>query len=229
MTLTTQLIRPDALSRGPRCDAAVVFDVMRASTTASALIASGCDELLVVDRPALVESVRYSEFNVFTELSVRGGKQRFDNSPVVARSLTAHTKTSVLVTTNGTRAMCAAARMATRVFVSSFVNVSTTAAHLRELGVGSVALIPAGRFETAEPRLEDDLAAYVCECTVRGLPWDRDDVVRRCKADVLLSRRIAGHPALGADLDVALAFDCFPAVLAFVASDERAGTISRIA
>jgi len=193
-------------------DVAVVIDVLRATTTAIVLLERGVSPVRIVATPADLGGLPIppapAVYLVFSELSAarEAGLEAVDNSPYLAGQVALDGRRPVLVTTNGTRALAAAARSARQVLVAGFVNLSAVAAHLRARG-GRVALLPAGDFAGAESRTEDDKCADALEQVLRGGPADLTALVADCRADARVQRRIARHPELERDVDVALDID----------------------
>src|SRR5205823_5710625 len=99
---------------------------------------------------------------------LRAPGDRIDNSPVQAEQLVLAGRTPVLITTNGTRALDAAACAAGQVLVASFLNVSAVASYLDRRGARRVTLLPAGDFEKGESRPEDELCADALEMLLAG-------------------------------------------------------------
>ncbi len=214
---------------------AVVFDVMRATTTAAVLLASGVRELLVVATPAdlrrLVDE-RPQRFLVISELDELGAPpsrgaswDRIDNSPVLAREVSLEGRVPVLVTTNGTRALNAAAGCARVTCVASFVNLTATAQNISLRAPSRVTLLPAGNFSRAETRAEDELCADGLLALLEGRVVDLAALAARSRADERLMGRLARNPSLALDLDLSVAVDTYPIPLEYTSLGEAHGVI----
>lgn len=199
-------------------DAAVVIDVLRATTTAVALIDRGVATVRVVATPdelrGLPPAPAGQRYQVFSELDESGaaGLDRCDNSPAQALALDLTGRLPVLVTTNGTRAIAAAMERAAEVLVATFCNLTATARHLIAAG-RPVTLLPAGDFAGRDVRTEDERCADALDAALRGAAPDLAVLLAACRADARLQRRLARNPALAADVDIALAVDRHPVVV----------------
>ena len=220
--LQVERIQPGLLS-DQSLEVAVVIDVLRATSTAIALLAGGASRIHVVGTPdelaplAAGPGARYLVFSELAE-SRAWGLECVDNSPALAEEVDLNGRLPVLVTTNGTRAIAAAVARAGEVLVASFGNLTCIAHHLRATA-GRVALLPAGDFAGREPRTEDERCADALEALLRGGAPDLPALVAACRADARVQRRIARHPDLLRDVEVALAIDRHPVV-----ARARAGT-----
>jgi 2-phosphosulfolactate phosphatase len=143
----------------------VVFDVLRMTTTACALFARGLEELVVVadaDEAAAVARARGALL-----LGERAGvpPAGFDggNSPVESLRLDVAGRRAVACTTNGSKAVEAAAG-ARHLLLGAIVNADAVARFLLALGVDEVRLSCAGTDGAAS--LDDVLGAA---CVLRAL------------------------------------------------------------
>ncbi len=193
-------------------DVAVVIDVLRATSTAVALMARGTERVQVVATPeelaGLPPPPEGSRYLVFSELdsSREFGLECVDNSPHLAESVPLEGRRPVLVTTNGTRAIGAAMSRARAVLLASFGNLSRLVAHLLATDA-RVTLVPAGDFAGRDTRTEDERCADAIEAMLDGRTPDLPALVADVWQDARVQRRIARHPELRADIDVALAVD----------------------
>lgn len=139
--------------------AAVVIDVLRATTTIIMALAAGAREV----RPMLdIDEARLLRKDAAPGSVLLGGERNgvriegFDlaNSPSEYTPETIGNKTLIFTTTNGTVAMHAA-RPAQNILLAGFVNAAAVVAKLRE--VGRVAVLCAGT--DGEPTEEDRLVA----------------------------------------------------------------------
>ncbi|MFU8889670.1 MAG: 2-phosphosulfolactate phosphatase [Trueperaceae bacterium] len=149
-------------------EAVVVFDVLRMTTTACAAFARGLRSLEVVaDADAARERARATGALLFGE---RDGVPLagFDggNSPIETLALDLEGRAAVLCTTNGSRAVEAAAR-ARHVLLGAVVNAAAVARFLLALGPDDVLLSCAG---TVDRVSFDD---------VLGAAWVLREVVAR--------------------------------------------------
>ncbi|HUS66575.1 MAG TPA: 2-phosphosulfolactate phosphatase [Kofleriaceae bacterium] len=199
-------------------DAAVVIDVLRATTTAVALFDRGVTTVRVVATPdelrGLPPPPDGQRYQVFSELDASGdaGFDRCDNSPARALDLDLAGRLPVLVTTNGTRAIAAAVERASVVLVGTFCNLTATARHLLASG-RAVTLLAAGDFAGRDVRTEDERCADAFEATLRGGAPDLARLLAACRDDARLQRRLARTPDLAHDVDIAFDVDRFPVVV----------------
>lgn len=219
-----QRLPPGRAGEAGELGVAVVIDVLRATSTACVIVGRGARALWVAATLADAARLPAGARRVYSELpgaELYGA--RSDNSPVAALAL-APGEEALLVTTNGTRALSACAR-AEKVLAASFLNLSSTAAAIA--GAPLVTLVPAGRFETAEPHLEDELCADALAACLSGaeLP-DPAALEVRLRHDPRVARRLAREPELAADLALALLADRFPGALVFRALDAGLGTLA---
>jgi 2-phosphosulfolactate phosphatase len=162
-TVPTWQSAPEEVFEGA---SAVVFDVLRATTTIAHALASGARAVLPVDGPDAARRLRatHPDWLLGGEVAFRAPPD-FDlgNSPTQYTRATVADRTVLLATTNGTRALVAA-RAATRVYAAGLVNARATAEALPpELPVVLVASGTIGM-----PSLEDLLGAgAVLACLMR--------------------------------------------------------------
>jgi 2-phosphosulfolactate phosphatase len=214
------LQRPSQLGRAP-IDVAVVIDVLRATSTAAVLLSRGAKELVVLATPDELSLLPegggpYLYVSEMSRLAQAG--ERIDNSPALAATLELGARTPVLITTNGTRALDAAAAKAGEVLAASFLNVSAVAAHLAQSGAGRVALVPAGDFANDDVRAEDDRCAEALQKLLLGERPGLSALAHSCRQDPRVVRRLAKEPTFAADLELCLLPDTFPVVMHYVAS-----------
>jgi 2-phosphosulfolactate phosphatase len=154
VVLVPQLLAPQQL----RARAAVVLDVLRATTTIAAALHAGAREIRVF---ASTDDVRRARSGCQGALLC--GEQHclrpegFDlgNSPGEFGAARVSGRTILMSTTNGTRAIVAA-RGAAQLYAAGLVNAEATARHLARLG-SDVTLLCAGT--GGEVALEDALGA----------------------------------------------------------------------
>jgi 2-phosphosulfolactate phosphatase len=158
---------PDEAGAAPT---GVVVDVVRATSTICQALASGYERVFCVAdvedaralRDALGEGVLGGERN-----AVRIPGFDLGNSP--REYLEAAGSTLVLSTTNGTRAVVAAAERCKRVFVASLLNLSAVVEAVREAGSDAV-VVCAG--VQGAMNLDD---TFVAGRIVELLGWERTD------------------------------------------------------
>ena len=226
--------RPAELS-SRRAGTVVVMDVLRMTSTAAVLMRRpSCKGVAVAatleDLPLLSQPL--SDYVVVSELA---GASRLglgacvDNSPARVSRMTFGERTPVLVTTNGTRTLLAAAACAERVLLASFLDLHAVARHLAAMATPSVVLSPAGDFAGGEGRIEDDLCADALQELLAGREPDLAASAAIIRAHPRVRRRVAAEPGFPADLDLALATHGDPraAVLEFQALDTGTGNIVR--
>ncbi len=143
----------------------VVFDVLRMTTTASALLAAGLERLTVVAEVETARDVAAASGALL--LGERHGVALpgFDggNSPLHAPSLAERGREAVVCTTNGSRAVEAAAS-AERLLLGAIVNADAVAAALLSQPTDEVLLMCAGT--EGRVSLDDALGAA---CVLRAL------------------------------------------------------------
>lgn len=237
--------RPAELS-SLRAGTAVVMDVLRMTSTAAVLmrrpsctsvaVAATLGDLDRLERPL-------SAYSVISELAAlpRAGAW-VDNSPAQVSRMDLGARTPVLVTTNGTRTLLAAAARADRVLLASFVDLRAVARHLAAArcregaasGSGprapsdpSVLLVPAGHFASGEARIEDDLCADALQELLAGREPDLAAAAAAVRADPRVRRRVEAEPGFSADVDIALEGDPGAAVLEFRPLDAGIGYLVR--
>jgi 2-phosphosulfolactate phosphatase len=132
----------------------VVIDALRATTTIAVLFSRGLESLQVL---ASLEEGRAAAGQTGALLFGEEGGLRppgfhYGNSPAEAATLELSEKSAVLVTTNGTLALCSVAGRGPA-FAGSLVNLSAVTAHLRS--VQSVTLVCAGNATGRVFSLED--------------------------------------------------------------------------
>jgi phosphosulfolactate phosphohydrolase-like enzyme len=207
---------------------AVVMDVLRMSSTAAVLMRRpGCEAIAVAATPEDLEELAQPVETrlVVSELQpVEGGGAWIDNSPAKVAHVDLAGRMPVLVTTNGTRTLLAAAACASRVLLASFRDLHAVARHLAG---ASVVLVPAGHFPTGERRLEDDLCADALQALLEGRTPDLEAAASAVREDPRVQRRLAGDPGFAADLELSLQVDPAAVALAFVATGTGVGRITR--
>ncbi len=180
----------------------VVLDILRATTTICQALAAGAIDvvpLLEVDEArAAAKVARESGNNVILGGERSGGRiAGFDlgNSPCEYTSEAAGERRVIITTTNGTRALHHA-RLARRVLVGAFVNLSAVVASVQ--GEPRVDILCAGT--DGGPTREDILAAGALVSRLassRGESWDVDDsanAARREWENVSNRAAAAGRP-----------------------------------
>jgi phosphosulfolactate phosphohydrolase-like enzyme len=195
---------------------AVVIDVLRATSTAAVLLGRGVSRLRVatVEEAAALPPDRH----LLVSERLPGG---IDNSPALAASLDLETvrgRELVLVTTNGTRALEAAAKLAPRVLAASFLNLSATAKALA--GEPAVTLVPAGDFDGQVAHLEDELCADALAAALAGTPLALGQLFERIRNEPRVLRRLQREPILQGDLELALTADLHPIAISFARDAE---------
>jgi len=205
----------------------IVIDVLRMTSTAAVLmrrpscaslaVAGTLDDLAELSLPAPA-CVVVSEL-----VSDRWPGTWVDNSPSRVAAVPFGERTPVLVTTNGTKALLAAAASADRVLLASFIDLHAVALHVREGAPRSVAILPAGHFSTGEARVEDDLCADALALLLDGREPDLSAIASAIHADPRVRRRVLTEPDYAADVEVALLPDRGASVLSFHAQRASLG------
>lgn len=141
-------------------DTAVVIDVLRMTTTATVLFAGGLSRLWVV--ADIAEALSLAEQQQALRMGERGGQRlpEFDagNSPLEAQELRLAQQRAVLCTTNGSKAVEAAAG-AKHLLLGAIVNAKAVAERALSLASREICLICAGTDGAVS--LDDALAAAV--------------------------------------------------------------------
>jgi 2-phosphosulfolactate phosphatase len=223
-----QRCRPVELS-SQRAGTVVVMDVLRMTSTAAVLmsrpscmgvaVAATLGDLERLPRPV-------SDCVLVSELACASWPGAWvDNSPVRVSRMAFGERTPVLLTTNGTRALLAAAACADRVLLASFLDLHAVARHIA--AEASVMLLPAGHFASGERRIEDDLCADALELLLAGREPDLAEYAALIRAHPRTRRRALAEPGFEADLDLALQGGPCAAVLQFQPLDAGVGHIVR--
>lgn len=154
---TAQDIIPESLNN----KSAVMFDILRASSTISTALANGCQQVIpvleVADAFALAKKLPENTYILGGERgAIKVPGFHLGNSPLEYTSQVVRGKTVILTTTNGTKATRLAAAGAGEVFIGSLLNTSAVANRLlaRNRDVALVCAGTRGKFS-----LEDTLAA----------------------------------------------------------------------
>jgi phosphosulfolactate phosphohydrolase-like enzyme len=220
---------PAALSE-EALEVAVVIDVLRATSTATVLCHRGAQEIAAVatlaDLERLPTPTSGRPYLVFSELKdVPRRYERLDNSPTLAEAAPLLGKVPVLVTTNGTRALTAAARHASEVLLASFLNLEAVVGYLSRRKPERVTLLPAGRFDRNEPRAEDDACARFLGARLAGERPLFAAAEQAVRSDERVMRRVVAEPQLALDLERCLQLDGAPCVPRFIAVSDGQGHI----
>ncbi len=199
-----------------------VIDTLRATTTIAALLAHGARSVTaVVSEEEARQRARRQEALLAGEV---GGlpPAGFDlgNSPAAAAEHPVRGRDVVLFTTNGTRALCAAAATGGRVIAAAAVNLAACAAFLRS--ASRVAIVCAGERQGSAFALEDFAVAALLarSLAAAGSPVHVGDGARLGLAveDALTLLAESEHAeelrrlGLGADVRAAAAVDSLPVV-----------------
>jgi 2-phosphosulfolactate phosphatase len=158
MNLTVISTRKEILTLQENYEAAVVLDILRATTTITTALAHGCQGVMPVTE---VEEAR--EIASHNDQVLLGGERsavklpgfNFGNSPLEYRTETIKGKTVVLTTTNGTGTIKLAAEKAKVLLIGCMLNAKAVAEKLT--GFNSVLIACAGT--KGNFSLDDTLAA----------------------------------------------------------------------
>jgi 2-phosphosulfolactate phosphatase len=216
----------------------VVFDILRATTSMITALDAGAESILPVTD--IAEALRWKQqlpdallagerdgLRIPAELA-SGTEFDFGNSPREFTADRVRGRTLIMTTTNGTRALRAAAHAA-RVYPAAFLNLGAVANQLLRDAPSRLLLIGGGTYEEAS--LEDTLAAgslcdriwpgyangHVSDAARMSLELHRHlggDLARSMKL-ARNGRRLLAHPELYADVRFSIRNDCvdFVAVL----------------
>jgi phosphosulfolactate phosphohydrolase-like enzyme len=224
-------LRVERFAIGPErtelAELTVVFDVLRATSSAAVLVHRGA-ALRVVETPALLRAMtapKPGEYLLVSELGVDHAGARIDNSPVAAQNVQLGGHTPVLVTTNGTRALLAAAARSRAVMAASFLNLSATYMHILHTAPARVTLLPAGDFASGLPHYEDEQCAAALTAMLAGESPNLTALAASCRGDARIQRRLAHEPELANDLDLSFTPDRCPVAMRFVTDAPGMGWI----
>ena len=187
-------------AEGAEAPTGLVVDVLRATSTMAQALASGYERVLCCVEPEEARALRESEGSAVLageRLCVRIPGFDLGNSP---REFTEGAgETVILSTTNGTRAIVAAAARCQRVYAASLLNLDAVVAAARADG-DDVAILCAG--VEGELALDD---AYTAGRLVEALGADGTDAAA---AAVRIRRSFASaHEGLAASLSARNLFD----------------------
>jgi 2-phosphosulfolactate phosphatase len=182
---------------GDVAGAVVAVDVIRAFTTAAYAFAGGARHIVLVDTVADALAYKAEHPGTLAMGEIHGRRpEGFDlsNSPVGAEAADLDGRTLVQRTSAGTRGVVAA-RSADRLWASSLVCASATAAAVRASGLGPPTYVITGLFEDQpdRPAADDVATAALIERAFRGEPLDAE----RTAAAVAGSKEAATTLALG--------------------------------
>lgn len=201
---------------GEGLDLAIVIDVFRATSTAAVLMSRGVASLPVIAHAEDLDALpppATGPYLVFSELSNPISLDRVDNSPVIASQVSLANRTPVLLTTNGTRATCAAVASAKVVLLASFLNIRRVVDYVHRARPSRVTLIPAGDIKRGETHIEDERCADAIALLLRGESPDFDRLAAECLAEPRVQRRVAKSAELADDIRLALTPDRHAAVI----------------
>ncbi len=204
-------------------DVALVIDVFRATSTAAAL-ASRVSPILVVGHPDALGRLppKPEGYLVFSELSIEDNPhEQVDNSPALAARIDLGARTPVLVTTNGTKAISAALSVTTRVYLASFTNLRAAASVATAWARDRVTVLPAGHFDTAAERVEDEACAAALTQLMRGESFDDETAATSCFDSERVQRRIRKNPEFLEDARHAVTVDRYSQVLQAVPKPDQ--------
>ncbi len=134
--------RPKELS-SRRADAAVVMDVLRMTSTAAVLMASSsCALAAVAATLGDLDRLGKPRADLFLISELEGASTGaegawIDNSPARIARAAIGQRTPVLVTTNGTSTLLAAAACADRTFLASFVDLHAVARYIAAMATAT--------------------------------------------------------------------------------------------
>jgi 2-phosphosulfolactate phosphatase len=215
-------LHPTPATVSPPVDLAVVIDVLRWTTTATTALARGA---VAVEACASAEEARTRAAAIGALTAGERGGHRipgFDlgNSPLECTAERVAGRVLCATTTNGTRALIAAAG-APRRFLAAFVNLHATAAAIRALAPAHVALVCAGT--DGAPSDEDTACAEALRLALRDEPVDAALLARAAASPHAAFLCSAGFDA---DVQFALTMDSVP-VVAAVDAAHRVTAVTR--
>ena len=126
-------------------DVVLVVDVIRATTTATALFGSGLETLVLAEsRETALDLQQKGELLIGEVGGLRPEGFDFGNSPLEVRSGTFSGRTAVLTTSNGTRTAHLAARSSNKVLLACLNNATAACRLAAELADKEIAILCAG-------------------------------------------------------------------------------------
>ncbi|MFC6590613.1 2-phosphosulfolactate phosphatase [Deinococcus lacus] len=141
-------VRVDVLPQGDYSGAAIVVDVLRATTTATTFLEQGAAEVILAPSPAAAHLLGQAQDRPSLLAGERGGLKMdgFDlgNSPQEAAAQRWDGQSIIMNTTNGTAAAHIAARSAWPVFLGCLRNAPAAAKAALDSGVTEVTVVCAG-------------------------------------------------------------------------------------
>ena len=222
----------------------VVFDILRATSSMVTALANGAEQILPVASidDALAAHAQHPDALLcgerdglrITAAQAKGTDFHLGNSP---REYTAEIVTGkklISTTTNGTRALRACAN-AKQTLIASFLNLTATAEHLRNLCPPNLTLVCAGTHEQAA--LEDTLAAGALTGALGDDVVEMDDAtlaarllfasapIEKTLPQATNARRLLAIRELAADVDFCLQRETNP----LVAVMDSEGWVRRLA
>jgi 2-phosphosulfolactate phosphatase len=226
---------------------AIVFDILRATTSMVTALYRGAEAIIPVEDIPEALAIRRERPEVLLAGERHGLRIRapqtggidfdFGNSPREFTAERVRGRTIVMTTTNGTRGLGACAGADT-VLVSSFLNLRATAQWLQARAPAHLVVLCSGTFD--EAALEDILAAgALCEkiwpMYSAGHIADSAEVARRlypvlqgnlteAMRHALNGRRLLANPDLRDDVNVSLQRETIP----FAAHMDRDGAVRLI-
>lgn len=137
---------------------AVIIDVLRASSTITAVLANGAEFVVPLETvdEALKTKKEHPEWILASDQSLLRGMGYYDNSPTILSKTNLKGKGIILITTNGTKGIVSA-RNAEEVLVGSFLNAESIIIYLKNSENRKITLVPMG--EAGEKSAEDELCA----------------------------------------------------------------------
>lgn len=169
---------------------AVIFDVLRCSTTIQSLLSSKPRDHILVSKSLDQLKTISNDFVIFSELTTEVScAKRFDNSPAAALEFSTP-DTCLVATTSGTPAIFAA-RNFEKVYVGSLANFSALVSHLAKYE-GKISLLPAAKPES--PHIEDGVVAEQLAIALDGYSDDAT-FVNACAQQALAKIESSGRIA----------------------------------
>ncbi len=158
--LDVEFLPPDFLF-----EASIVVDVLRATSTIVTALNNGAKEVIPVEEIQEAFKIK-NEINDRNVLlcGERGGIRpegfEFGNSPLEFTSEVVKDKSLILTTTNGTRALLKTFKISKKVFIASFLNVSSTVKILSKYN--NIAIVCAGNDGSVSYE-DTQLAGFITE------------------------------------------------------------------
>ncbi|MCL2888007.1 MAG: 7-cyano-7-deazaguanine synthase QueC [Elusimicrobia bacterium] len=190
---------------------AAVIDVLRSSTTVSALLSANKKNIILYGDKNLAAAAKRKNpaLEIFSELEFPADIKHKDNSPFTALNSKPSPQAAV-VTTAGTPAVMTL-KKTKNIFMGGFCNFAALAAHLKKLDE-PVLLVPSNIIAHKE-HLEDDLCAQSLKRALTGGAPDCAAAVKKIKQSARFKKFLTEGPSTAAqDAKICLTENSLPLI-----------------